>query len=131
LRRHLQAPFAPSALKGGHLRPQQPVQRRTARVPIRYAATELETVRERARNCGLPVARFVREASLGAIPRARRLPFADELIHHLARIGNNLNQMAFVANATDRLPTQKALDAVLDELRTALLRITTAETDKR
>jgi hypothetical protein len=104
---------------------------RTVRVPVRYAPTELEIVRERARTCGLPVARFVREASLGAVPRARRLPLADELIRHLARIGNNLNQMAFVANATDRLPAEKVLDAVLDELRAVLLRVTTAESDKR
>jgi hypothetical protein len=75
----------------------------------------------------LPIARFVRESSLGAVPRARRQPFADELIRHLARIGNNLNQLAYVANATGRLAVERALDAVLDELRATLLRVTAAE----
>jgi len=52
---------------------------------------------------------------------------ADELIRHLARIGNNLNQLAYVANATGRLPVERALDAALDELRAILLRVTAAE----
>jgi hypothetical protein len=29
-------------------------------------------VRERARICGLPIARFIREVSLGAVPKERR-----------------------------------------------------------
>jgi len=94
--------------------------RRTLRVIIRYHAAEHSAVRERARICGVPLARYVRDVSLGAMPRERRQRATDEAIRHLARIGNNLNQLAREANSRDRFPEEARIDTALDELRRAI-----------
>jgi hypothetical protein len=70
--------------------------------------------------CGLPIARFVREVSLGAVPKERRHRVLDELIRQLARIGNNLNQLAHQANARDRFPMEERIDAALSALRAVI-----------
>lgn len=89
---------------------------------IRYTPTELAAVVEHARACGMPVARYVRETSLGAIPRVRRTYAHAELIRQLAHIGNNLNQLAHHANATGRVPDagflREAVHAVLRAIAT-------------
>jgi len=90
---------------------------------IRYRAGEALAVRERARVCGLPLARYVREVSLGTIPRERRHRAVDELIRQLARIGNNLNQLAYEAHARDLFPGAARVDAALEELRTAIQQV--------
>jgi hypothetical protein len=46
-------------------------QGRTAAKLIRFAPDELAAVNRRARTCGRTPARFIREAALGAIPKAR------------------------------------------------------------
>jgi hypothetical protein len=97
--------------------------RRTVRVVIRYHAAEAVTVRERARICGAPLARYVRAVSLGAMPRERRHRATDEAIRQLARIGNNLNQLAREANSRDRFPMEARIDAAVDELRRALVHL--------
>jgi hypothetical protein len=97
--------------------------RRPIRVVIRYHTAEAATVRERARICGAPLARYVRQVSLGALPRERRHRATDELIRHLARIGNNLNQLAREANARDRFPMEARIDAAVDELRRAIVHL--------
>lgn len=80
-----------------------------ARRPIRkltvWSAEEWERVEEAARPSGVPPLRYVREATLakaaqeggrpGAPPRRRRV--ADELVHQLARVLNNLRQLHAVA----------------------------------
>jgi hypothetical protein len=96
---------------------------RTVRVVIRYHAAEVTAVRERARICGAPLARYVRDVSLGAIPRERRQRATDEAIRHLARIGNNLNQLAREANSADRFPMEARIDAAVDELRRVLVQL--------
>jgi Bacterial mobilisation protein (MobC) len=90
---------------------------------VRFTPTEFHAVRERAQTCGHAMARFVREAALGAVPRARRHQSTDEALRQLRRIGNNLNQLAHVANAKDVLPMEARLDAVLAELMAVAHRI--------
>ena len=80
-------------------------------------------MRQRARACGRPVARYAREVLLGATPRARRNTSADEALRQLARVGNNLNQLAHIANATERLPIEAKLDSALAELMAVASRI--------
>jgi len=120
-------PFAPSALKGDH--GPLPTRRRRVRVMIRYREGEAVAVRERARVCGLPLARYVREVSLGAVPRERRHRSVDELIRQLARIGNNLNQLAHEAHARDLFPMAARVDLALTELRGAIQQV--ARDDER
>jgi hypothetical protein len=88
---------------------------------IRFTPIEWSTVVERARACGTPPARFVREAAIGAVPRVRRSQANADLIRALGRVGNNLNQLAAAANRTgrgaDAAAYQSVLDALLDVLR--------------
>jgi hypothetical protein len=100
---------------------------RTRMMLVRFTSAEFDRVRAAAQAAGRPLARYVRETTLGAVPRARRHHAIDEVLRHLARIGNNVNQLAHVANATDRFPTEAKLDAVLAELRATVHRITESE----
>ena len=88
---------------------------------VRFTPAEYELVLDYARAAGRTMARYVRETTMGSGPRTRRDPDLDAALYHLARIGNNVNQLAHVANATDRFPTEERLNAVLEELR-ALIR---------
>ena len=49
----------------------------------------------------LLLARYMRETALGAVPKARPRLFEMAVVRELARIGNNLNQLAHVANLND------------------------------
>jgi mobilization protein NikA len=77
--------------------------RRTVRKPTRWTAEEWARVTDAARPLGIPALRFVREAALekaaqgtAPAPPRRRRP-ADELVHQLARVLNNLRQLQCVA----------------------------------
>ena len=83
---------------------------------VRFTQSEFELVRFRARSCRRTMARYVRETTLGSIPHVRHDHDIDSVMYHLSRIGNNVNQLAHVANATDRFPTEERLSAVLEEL---------------
>jgi hypothetical protein len=63
------------------------------------------------------MARYVRETTLGSVPHVRPNHEIESVLYHLSRIGNNVNQLAHEANATDRFPTEERLNAVLTELR--------------
>lgn len=91
---------------------------RTRVVTVRFRPTEWQALRTRAIACGLPPSRYLREVALGAHPRTR--PGADEraVHYHLARIGNNLHQLARHA---DSLPLPRSdLLATLSLVKTAL-----------
>lgn len=90
---------------------------------VRFTPAEFTAVQAHAQACGLAMARYVRETAIGAVPRARRHATTDEALRQFARIGNNLNQLAHVANATDRLPTEAQLDAALAQLMTLARRV--------
>lgn len=96
-------------------------ERRTAKKLVSYTPEEFAQVLERAAACGLPLARYIRETSLGAVPRARRGRAENQAIRELTRIGNTLNQLGHVANATGRLDearyVREVLAGVLDAAR--------------
>ena len=66
---------------------------------IRFSASELERVAERARYSGRPVACFIRESSLRAAPRARRTELSDEIIRALTRVAERLVRLGALATA--------------------------------
>src|SRR5580704_4474255 len=80
---------------------------------IRFTHEEWTTIEARAADCGTPPARYVRETALGATPRVRRSQGNAELIRQLGHIGNNLNQLAFLANDLQQVPEEARLRAVL------------------
>lgn len=92
---------------------------RTKRRSVRFTADEFNRIADRADNSGLGFAAFMRAAALdgNAGPRAQRRPPADhkalrQLLGHVGRIGNNVNQIARALNAGEK--------ASLSELREAL-----------
>ena len=86
---------------------------------VRYTADEYARVAERARESGRPVARYIREASLGAPPRARRTADTDPAIRHLGRVAMRLTELARLA--TDRgLPDAAQFSAAVTETLDAI-----------
>ena len=100
-----------------------PQVRRPHAPKVRFSDEELAALRERARECGRPIARYVRETALGSVPKPRRHAAEQELVRHLARIGNNLNQLAREANAAARFPADERIEALLAELHAIIGRI--------
>jgi hypothetical protein len=102
---------------------------RTKPTMVRWTPAEITTVTERARSCGLTVARFIRECALGAVPKATRHVDQKALLRELARSGNNLNQLAHEANARDLFPAQEKIEAALT-FHMAALRKLAADPEK-
>ena len=96
---------------------------RSHRLPIRLSDSELSKLRGRAAACGRPVARFVRECALGAIPRALRRQPTDDLIHTLSQIARSFAAEG-AAGAVDGAPTHEAL---VSRLMSALDHLTAPE----
>lgn len=94
---------------------------------IRFTGDEWTTVVSRARECGKPPARYVRDVALGTLPKARRSQANAELIRALGRIGNALTRLSspeLVAAQGDGDPDRAAaLDTALAELLAAVRRI--------
>jgi len=86
---------------------------------IRFSADQWARIEVRASECGLSPSTYVRRASLGAIPRARRSVKAKDVAYHLAKIGININQLAHRANSG--LPvSQSELSEALQRLHRIL-----------
>ena len=116
---------------------------RRIRLDVRVNEAEHRGLSERARERGVSVARLLVDSALGVplLPPARRgLPAeVQERFEQLdatwralevtwkdlnSRVGNNLNQLAHVANETRELPAYERIGAALDgleELRRAMI----------
>ena len=93
---------------------------RTIRTTVRLSPEEHQALKERATDCGRQISTYMRETALGATPRARPHRIEREAIHQLARVGNNLNQLARAANTTGRVELSQRLDEVLQEVLGAI-----------
>ncbi|WP_304584519.1 plasmid mobilization protein [Acutalibacter muris] len=95
---------------------------RTQRITLRLSEVENRRITRRARSCGLSKSAYVRQIIVGYEPRES--PPADyfAMTRELKEIGNNLNQLAFVANATG-LIDGAAYYAEVVRLRDSLRRI--------
>ena len=67
---------------------------------MRLSEVENRRITRRAKSCGLTKSAYVRQLIIGYKPKES--PPADyfAMTHELKEIGNNMNQLAFVANAT-------------------------------
>ena len=101
-----------AAETGAHCMPRL---RRIKSILVRLTPDEHARVAARAREAGRPVARYVREASLGAPPRARRTAERDPVIRTLARVATRLVALAGEAE-TAGLPSASAYRNAVDAL---------------
>jgi Bacterial mobilisation protein (MobC) len=94
---------------------------------VKLTQTERHEAERRAASAGLALSTYARlkltgghapAAILGRDPRAIR-----QLANEIARVGNNLNQLAKVANQTGRLDHERALREVRDRIADALARV--------
>lgn len=96
-----------------------PGERRAERLPdIRVTVSERASVEARAAQAGIPVTEFCRRAALGAkiiAPSATRSGIPPGLLSELARVGNNLNQIAHAAHLGREL--RGMAEAALIDLR--------------
>lgn len=88
--------------------------------PVRFAPAEWEKIQARAAEVHLPPSTYVRETALGYWLSGR---IDSAAVAALGRIGNNLNQLARLANTTGRLDHSQHLEAVLNELLDAIRRL--------
>jgi hypothetical protein len=105
-------------------------ERRTAFVGANLTAYERSEIERRASLAGLRLADFVRLSLLSDRPGATTKPrlasdVGRQLAVELARVGNNLNQLARYANSTGVLPERDALSSVLNEIVRATEALTT------
>lgn len=84
---------APMSEHGEHTLAEKPRPKRTVPSMVRFTPDEFLLVAERARACGRPPARFIREAALGAVPKAKKAAGSAELIRELSAIGNTLQEL--------------------------------------
>jgi len=98
----------------------RPEPRFTLVKPVRFAPAEWDKIRARAAEVRLPPSTYVRQTALGYRLSGR---INSAAIAELSRIGNNLNQLTWVANATGRIDHCQRLEAVLGDLTDAVRRL--------
>ena len=105
-------------------------ERRTASVHVQLTPderTELETAAVETGSASLSA--FVRTlclrrlADVARVAGTRRNPDAKRLIYELNAIGNNLNQLAHIANTLRDMPAGDELRAVTGLLKAAMARV--------
>jgi hypothetical protein len=84
------------------------------------SAAEAERLSEQARECGLPVAAYLRHVLRGSPPSLRR-PEARAAVVALSRVGNNLNQLTRLAHGGTLLPRDLLL--AVEALRAEVYRV--------
>jgi len=98
----------------------EPSKFKTEIVSVRMSPDELQTVAKRAHDCGKCLSTYMRIVALGSIPRARPRRIEQEAVYQLGKIGNNLNQLARLANASREIRQAQRLEQVLEELLDAV-----------
>lgn len=95
--------------------PDDPVQLKKIR-SLRATDSQWEEIRERARQAGYTRSAYILKAALEGRPRPRPGQPTQDAIYHLARIGNNLNQLAHAANTPTRLVESGRIDEILERV---------------
>lgn len=109
---------------GAQERPPQPMRpaaadgrsKRTTALLVRLSPEERRAILARAQACGKGTSTYMREVALGSIPRCRPRRLEEEAVYQLARLGNNVNQLARVANTTGQIEDSRLLAETLGEL---------------
>jgi len=136
--RHLDAlppappPAAPASLAAPSPGPPAPLGRTSA---TRFTPDQHAAVAERAKDCCLSVAAYIRVLVLGGTPIARRSEVRSAIVA-VNRVGTNLNQLVKLANSGILLPPEllreiHAVRAEIGTLRQAFLAALRDEPDSK
>jgi hypothetical protein len=90
---------------------------------IRYTDAEWDAIVERTRACGQPPARYVRDVSLGVVPKIGRAQANASVVHELGRIGNALTALAAQERARGEEARAAAINEALGELLAVVRRL--------
>ena len=90
---------------------------------IRFTDAEWDMIVERAHSCGKPPARYVREVSLGIVPKASRAHLTAGLIHQLGRLGTLLTSIAAQERSLGNRPAADVIDHGVGELLALVRRL--------
>jgi hypothetical protein len=98
--------------------------RRTAGLRLQLTPSERIELEFRAASVGMTLSEFCRIVLLSDLKKpapSRRDPRAlRALAVEISRVGNNLNQLAHIANQRNALPNERALDAVTERIIASL-----------
>lgn len=97
--------------------------KKNKRIEIRINEGELEVLKEKAELSGLSLSDYLRQLAIKwKVKRRKKIdPVKTELVREVAKIGNNLNQVARWCNThksnADARQVLRALGAIEEELR--------------
>jgi len=91
--------------------------KRPHRLQVRFTDDEFAALSERAATTRRPLARFVREAVLGAIPKRSATRSSDQAIHRLSILHADLKRVAAVAGPDDRQLLARTNDEIVATIR--------------
>jgi len=95
---------------------------KTQKISLRLSEVEYKKITRKAKSCGLTKSAYVRQLILGYTPKESPPVDYYSFTRELKEIGNNLNQLAFVANATGLIDESEYYKEVV-RLRDVLRRI--------
>ena len=104
-------------------------ERRTVHLGVQLTPSERADLSLSAQMAGTSLSQYVRELCLrrSVTPSteggARRNPEAKRLMYELSAIGNNLNQLARVANTFHAAPQHAELKAAIEALKATMARV--------
>ena len=75
--------------------------KRIQQITVRLTKDEKDYLKRQARLAGVKMEPFVRNLITGSNKRARPVEYWGEVIRQLSAIGNNINQIVHIANATE------------------------------
>lgn len=87
------------------------MQKRTRQITVRLTTQEKNHLDKQARLAGIKIEPFVRNLIAESNIRERPAEYWGEMIRQLSAIGNNINQIAHIANATECIGVDELQEA--------------------
>jgi hypothetical protein len=106
-------------------------ERRSIHLGVQLTPTERAELQAAAAASGATLSQYVRELCLrrtvapSAVAGTRRNPEAKRVLNELSAIGNNLNQLARVANTVHAAPQHEELKAAIEVLKSTITHVLT------
>jgi len=101
-------------------------ERRSEKMTVQLTPSERAALEKSAQRAGAPLSQYARElclrrsAAAEVVAGTRRSPEARALMNQLTAVGNNLNQLARVANTGKAAPQYSELKMTTDLLKVVL-----------